>query len=200
MRQARSQTQGSEAELIRACIDGRAEAFRTLVLRYQDRLYNAVYRMVGTEEDARDVTQETFLKAYENLERFRGAAGFYTWIFRIALNQVLSERRRRTRLRLVRSEADLGAPVASSQAGKLIDPPGAAMEKAETERAVGEALNSLDADHRVAVVLRDVEGLDYQAISEILDVPPGTVKSRIHRGRMMLREKLQGFMASEETG
>ena len=167
-----------------------------LVERYQDRLFNAAYRMVGFEEDARDIVQDAFLKAYENLSRFRGESGFYTWVFRIAMNLALSHRRKSKRLRLVVPVEDPESiAVSGTQAGRLVDPPEAAMEAVETERRVSEALQGLDADHRAAVVLRDIEGLDYQSISSILDVPPGTVKSRIHRARMLLRERLKDLIA-----
>jgi RNA polymerase sigma-70 factor (ECF subfamily) len=187
-----SQGRPSDAELIEACCAGRAEAFGLLVERYQDRLYNAVYHVVGNEEDARDVVQDAFLKAYENLGQFRGASSFYTWMFRIGVNLALTHRRRGHRLRLVKQmdERDM-VQLAGTQAARLGDPPEAAMEAAERDRMVNGALHSLDADYRAALVLRDVEGLDYVTISSLLDVPAGTVKSRIHRARMMLREQLR---------
>lgn len=167
-----------------------------LVERHQDRLFNAAYRMVGSEEDARDIVQDAFLKAYQNLSRFRGESGFYTWVFRITMNLALSHRRKTKRLRLVVTVEDPEkVAVSGTQAGRLVDPPEAAMEALETEQRVTEALHGLDVDHRAAVVLRDIEGLDYQTISSILDVPPGTVKSRIHRARMLLRERLKDLIA-----
>lgn len=191
-----SQGWPSDGELVEQCRSGEADAFRMLVERYQDRIFNAAYRMVGFEEDARDIVQDAFLKAYENLSRFRGESGFYTWVFRIAMNLALSHRRKSKRLRLVVSVEDPVKIAASgTQAGRLVDPPEAAMEAVETEQRVTEALQGLDADHRAAVVLRDIEGLDYQSISSILDVPPGTVKSRIHRARMLLRERLKDLIA-----
>lgn len=186
----------ADGELVEQCRNGKAEAFQTLVERYQDRVYNTAYRMIGFEEDARDIVQDAFLKAYQNLDRFRGESGFYTWVFRIAVNLCLSHRRKAQRLRLVMPTDDPeGMAQATHQAQKLVDPPEAAMEAVETERRVSEALQHLDSDHRAAVVLRDIEGLDYQTISSILDVPPGTVKSRIHRARMLLRDQLKDLIA-----
>jgi RNA polymerase sigma-70 factor (ECF subfamily) len=185
----------TDAELVDACREGRADAFRTLIERYQDRVYNAVYRMVELEEDARDIVQETFIKAYENLPRFRGDAALYTWLFRIAVNQTLTFRRKTKRLRLVQPlDEDPEVSLAGSQAERLVDPPEAALEQQDRERLLAEAMGALDPDHRAAIVLRDVEGLDYVTISDILDVPPGTVKSRIHRARLLLRERLRDML------
>jgi RNA polymerase sigma-70 factor (ECF subfamily) len=193
MARLNSDSRRTDHELVQACCEGQTDAFGVLVERYQDRTYNAVLRMVGSREDARDIVQEAFLKAYENLSRFRGASSFYTWLFRIAMNAALTFRRRSKRLKLVRPLEDGGQmDITGTQAGRLADPaPEAAMETAERERIIGEALETLDGDHRAAIVLRDVEGLDYQAIAGILEVPAGTVKSRIHRARMMLRDRLK---------
>ncbi len=174
------------------CRNGQNHAFQALVERYQDRVFNLAYRMVNHEEDARDMVQETFLKAYEHLGRFRGESAFYTWLFRIAMNEALNHRRSRQRLRLVQSTDDPeGVSAAQSQAGSLVDSPQRSLESLETEQLVARAISELDPEHRAAVVLRDIEGLDYGEISAVLSVPPGTVKSRIHRGRLVLKEKLQ---------
>ena len=190
------ESQPTDAELVQACCDGQTDAFQGLVERYQDRVYNVVYRMVGSPEDARDIVQDAFLKAYENLSEFRGASSFYTWLYRIAVNLSLTFRRRSKRLRLVRPlEEEMSVELSRSQAGRLAQGPEAAMESVERARLVSEALEGLDGDHRAAVVLRDIEGLDYRAIAEILDVSTGTVKSRIHRARIALRDRLQTLIA-----
>ena len=188
----------TDLELVAASRSGGAEAFRALVERYQDRIYNTVCRLAGNDEDARDIAQETFLRVYENLGRFRGDSAFYTWLFRIAVNQALTHRRQTARLRTVQAGDDpLEAPLGGSQAARLVPAgPEAEMEQREREQAIAAALAYLDADHRAAVVLRDVEGLDYQAIAAVLDVPPGTVKSRIHRARSLLRQRLQNLLVT----
>lgn len=195
MARLNSESRPSDRELVEACRDGRPEAFQVLVERYQDRVYNSVYRMVNSREDARDIVQDALLKSYENLAQFRGASSFYTWLFRIAVNLALTFRRHSRRLKLVRPMDDSPeVDVARSQAGRLAESPESAMETAERDRLIGTALASLDGEHRAAVVLRDIEGLDYRTISEILDLPTGTVKSRIHRARMMLRDQLQDLI------
>ena len=195
MARLNSESRPGDRELVEACCDGRPEAFQALVERYQDRVYNSVHRMVNSREDARDIVQDAFLKAYENLSQFRGASSFYTWLFRIAVNLALTFRRRSRRLKLVRPiDESPEVDVARSQAGRLTESPESAMETAERDRLIGAALESLDGEHRAAVVLRDIEGLDYRTISDILDLPTGTVKSRIHRARMMLRDQLQDLI------
>ncbi len=186
----------TDLELVAASRSGGAEAFRTLVERYQDRIFNTVFRLAGNEEDARDIAQETFLRVFENLARFRGDSAFYTWIFRIAVNQALTHRRQTARLRTVQAGDDpLEAPLSGTQAARLqTAAPEEEMQRRETEAQIADALAYLDADHRAAVVLRDIEGLDYREIAAVLDVPPGTVKSRIHRARLLLRQRLKDVL------
>ncbi len=163
---------------------GDAGAFESLVLRYQDRVYNVCYRFVGHAEDARDLTQEAFLKAYRSIHRFQRESGFYTWLFRIAMNAALTHRKK-ARLRLAGSldanEADtIPAPPDRS-------PPTDADASVNHQR-VANALAKLEADHRAVIVLRDIEGFDYEQIANILEIQRGTVKSRIHRARAAFRE------------
>jgi len=168
-----------------------AAAVTALVLRYQDRLYNVMCRMCRDPDDALDLTQSTFVKALQSLPRFEGRAGFYTWLFRIAMNLAISHRRRERRptLSLSRMEgADAGPPQPRSA---LETDPARITERDEMHRRLERALAELDEEFRAAVVLKDVEELDYATIAEILDVPVGTVKSRIHRGRMLLRRALE---------
>ena len=177
-----------DGELVRQAQRGAAEAFAELVARYQDRVYNTCYRLCHNHDDALDLTQTTFVKALENLPRFEARAEFYTWLFRIATNLALSERRSRRR----RPSVPLDNP---DSHGRLHEPSerhnvAERIEQKEMHQRVEEALERLEPEFRVAVVLKDIEGLDYATIATILEVPLGTVKSRIHRGRLMLREML----------
>ncbi len=180
----------SDADLVRRAQGGVPEAFAELVARYQDRVYNACYRMCHHEADALDYTQAAFVKALENLPRFRGEAGFYTWIFRIAMNQCLSHRRAQRRHPTGSLDAVGGdgrrAPAdrrPASQARTVAD--------GELRQRVAWALGQIDEEYRAAIVLKDIENFDYAEIAEILEVPLGTVKSRIHRGRLLLRDLLR---------
>lgn len=181
----------ADALLVRRVQAGDAHAFAELVGKYQERVFNACLRICGQRDDAADLTQDAFLKAFSAINEFRGASAFYTWIFRIAVNLALSHQRKR-RLRTAAS-LDSGEGDASL-AQRLPDganhDPAAPAVAVETRNAVADALASLDAEHRVAVVLRDIEGCDYQEIADILELPVGTAKSRIFRGRMALRALL----------
>lgn len=172
------------------CLGGHSAAFGELVLRYQDRLFNAVVRVLDNPDDALDVVQDSFVSAYHSLASFKGDAEFYTWLYRIAFNAAVSVRRRRR-------------PFVSLNAGRHGDPgleladgsemvrPGAALERAEDEAALQHGLNRLSPEHRAVLVLKDMEGMKYEQIADALGVPIGTIRSRIHRARLELRELLE---------
>jgi RNA polymerase sigma-70 factor (ECF subfamily) len=189
-----------DAALVERCRKGELGAFGALVAKYQDRVYNLILRMVGRQADADELAQETFLKALEKIGQFRGASGFYTWLFRIAANLAISHRRRggRIRFRPLESDADgeggLGDAVTSQMASLRQPAPDSTAIAEETRRRVTEALEELDDEFRVVVVLRDVEDMDYAQIAQVLEVPVGTIKSRLHRGRCMLRDKLADYV------
>lgn len=186
-----------EADLVRQAREGRSEAFGQLVLRYQDAVYNLCWRVCGHHEDARDLTQAAFLRAYEALERFEGKSSFYTWLFRIAANLAISHRRRRNPATSARSLDDGLLPAAAGTAND--GDPVSRLEQSEMHRLVQAALGELDDEQRLVLVLRDVEGMDYQRIAQVLALPKGTVKSRIHRARMALRDRL-GTMGCLDAG
>ena len=173
--------------------EGGTEAFGKLVLKYQDRVFNACWRICGHLDDARDFTQEAFVRALENIHSFRGQSGFYTWIFRIAVNLALSGRRKASTRQM--ASLDQIAEASGTQAAELVacknddGDRGAFDTDGDTDarQAIIQALNALDEDHRAVIVLRDIEGMNYDEVGEILDIPAGTVRSRLHRGRMALR-------------
>lgn len=183
---------------IRQIQAGRTELYGELVKRYQDRVFNTCWRICGSMEDARDLTQDAFLKAFTSLREFRGKSGFYTWLYRIAVNLALSHRRSQ-KLRMTQA-LDQALDASGTQAQRLHDrvhgleddDPAARVAQGELHRRVAAELHRLDDDHRAVIVLRDVEGLDYRQISTILGIPPGTVKSRLHRAREELRRTLLG--------
>lgn len=188
----------SEADIIRRCRQGDTEAFAELVLEYQHRVYNLIYRMCGRAADAEELTQETFLRAFERMEQFRGDSRFYTWLFRIAANMAMSHRRRRKRVTFLslggRDEDSPDRPITAEELGRRENAPDAAAIQSETRQHILEALATLDETFRVVVVLRDIEDLDYSEIAEVLDLPVGTIKSRLHRARCMLKDRLQGLV------
>ena len=177
-----------DRRLIAECLAGRTAAFGELVRRYQDRLYNAVLRVVDTAEDAADVVQDAFLNAYQSLNSFKGDSEFFTWLYRIAFNAAISLRRRK---KAVLSFDGGDARVATEP----VDPadytrPGVALERSEEDAQLLAALNRLSPEHRMVLVLKDLEGQKYEDIAEVLDVPIGTIRSRLHRARMELRDLL----------
>lgn len=183
-----------DAHLVEQVQAGRVEAYGELVRKYQDRVFNACWRICGNLEDARDLTQDAFIKGLEGIASFRQQSGFYTWIFRVAVNLTLSHRRKRKRRKTVSLDQAVGS--GGSQAQELVrrvqdhdarDPQHETSE-AELQAATLNALQQLEHDHRAMIVLRDIEGLDYAEIAEVLEVPAGTVKSRLYRARMRLRE------------
>lgn len=190
------QAEATDADLVLRVQNGETEAYGTLVRRYQDRVYNTCWRVCGNLEEARDLTQQAFLNGLERIAGFKREAGFYTWIFRIAVNLSLTHRRRAKTRRT--TSLDGAAVDAQNQADPLTrlrkeaqtqDPIDSAARK-ELQRAAAEGLASLDETQRAIIVLRDIEGFDYDDISAILEVPRGTVKSRLHRARAALRDAL----------
>ncbi len=170
--------------LIEACRAGNTEAFGILVNRYQDRLFPTVFRLTGCAEDAHDLLQDAFLRAFEKLDRFQGESSFYTWI-----NLALSGRRRRRPI--LRLNYDGGAGSIDPPYQSSGSDPSAPLERAERDRMIQDALNSLAPDHRAVVVMKEFDGLHYEEIGALLGIPVGTVRSRLHRARCELRDRLR---------
>jgi RNA polymerase sigma-70 factor (ECF subfamily) len=176
--------------LIADCLKGDASAFGALVRRHQDRLYHTVFRLVGNAEDAQDVVQEAFLSAFQSLDGFKGDALFFTWLYRIAVNTAISlKRKQRVLLRIDGGRNGQGGvePLDPSDLSR----PGHALEQAEQEGRVRRALCRLSPEHRAVLVMKDMEGQKYEAMAEVLKVPIGTIRSRLHRARLELRELLE---------
>jgi len=190
--------------LVKRFRQGDMESFSLLVAKYQDRIYNMLLRMCGRAADAEELAQEAFLRAMERIGQFHGRSKFYTWLFRIAANLAISHRRRGGRIKFHSlsgpedgdtSAADaLTSPLASRrQIG-----PAEAVETVETNEYVMDALGQLDEEFRLVIVLRDIEEMDYAQVADVMNVPVGTVKSRLHRARAMLRDRLRGLLDDYE--
>lgn len=188
-----------DAAILKRCREGEVAAFGQLVHKYQDRLFNAILRMCGNRDDAEELCQETFVKALESLGRFREDSGFYTWLFRIGMNLTISHRRRGGRVKFHSLEPAGQDDGTSRSAAVLADQrgldPAEEVARNDADRRVLEALAELAEDFRAVVILRDIEDMDYEQISRVLDVPVGTVKSRLYRARCMLHEKLKDTLA-----
>jgi RNA polymerase sigma-70 factor (ECF subfamily) len=180
---------GEEAEWVRRSRSGDARAFGRLVERYQGRLLNAVTRTVGRQPEAEDIVQEAFMRAFEAIERFRQHSTFYTWLYRIAFNLVASMHRQHRHL----PNPGEAVPIEEVEADGTTNP-GAHAEANEQRRRVQQAINELPETFRVPLVLREIEGMNYGEIGEVLRIPVGTVKSRIYRARVDLRDKLRDLL------
>jgi len=178
-----------DRRLIADCLAGRTSAFGELVRRYQDRLFNAVLRVVDNAEDAADVVQDAFLNAYQSLNSFKGDSEFFTWLYRIAFNAAISLRRKR-KVVLSFDGGDERAATEPADPSELTRP-GVALERSEEDAQLLSAMARLSPEHRAVLVLKDLEGQKYEEIAEVLDVPIGTIRSRLHRARMELRDLLQ---------
>jgi RNA polymerase sigma-70 factor (ECF subfamily) len=181
--------------LIDASRAGQTEAYGILVRRYQDRLYPTVLRLTGCPEDAQDLLQEVFFKAFLKLGSFQGESSFYTWIYRIAVNLALSGRRRKRVTTSLRAAGDGGTPELAADPHEV--DPSLPMVRAERDQVIQNALNSLAADHRAVVVMKEFDGLRYEEIGAMLGIPVGTVRSRLHRARGELRERLRSLVEED---
>ena len=178
---------GDSAEFVDRLRAGDRRAFEELVRTQQHRVYGLALRMLGNAAEAQDVAQEAFLRAHRGLAEFRGDARLSTWLYaivsRLCLNRLAGSERR-----LARHGEEALAKLADAGPG-----PDQALERGELEEALHRAIAELPEERRIVVVLRDVEGLAYDEIAEVLDLPVGTVRSRLHRARLDLKEKLERF-------
>ncbi len=185
------------AMLVRRCVAGDAGAWEEIVKRYNRRIYNLCYRFAGTADDAQDLTQEVFIKMYRTLSTYDvGRGAFQTWVTTITRN-LLVDHFRKTKQDRITDSID-SAPSEHEDAMPLSEqiqdqglPPDARVQSRETGEVVHEALQKLSPELREAVVLRDLQDMDYREIAVVLKVPEGTVKSRINRGRAELARLLQ---------
>lgn len=182
--------------LIENCLAGRRESYGVLVERYQNRLFHSLIHLLGSQEDAQDAAQDAFVQAYEKLASFRGQSQFYSWLFRIAFNLAVSDRRK-SKLMSVSLEARREANGLEPSDGNPANEPSYAMDVSDRQRIVQQALSELSEEFRTALILKEMDGMSYEEIADVLEIPLGTVRSRIHRGRMELREKLSLLLRSE---
>ena len=189
-----------EGQFIERLKRGEATAFETLVNERSGEIYGLLYRLTENNEEARDLTQETFLRAFQSIQNFRGESDLRTWIYRIAINQARNRwrwwrrRRRDSTVSLdATGENDGPSLVATLRSTTATDPEQDTLAR-ERERALREALKGLRRVYRETVVLRDIEGFAYEEIATTLNISVGTVKSRLARGRQELRRKLKGSL------
>lgn len=186
----------SDVELVKAARDGDMDAYDQLVRRYQERIYATVYHMTSNHEDANDLAQETFIKAYAALKSFKGDSSFYTWVYRIAVNKTinfLKQRKNKTLLSLndldfnIENDPELVALVSDKT-------PRRDLALVELQGKLNEALQKLSHVHRMVVTLHDVQGLSHEEIAQIMDCNVGTVRSRLFYARQQLQAYLSDYV------
>jgi RNA polymerase sigma-70 factor (ECF subfamily) len=193
-----AKTSLDDAVLVQQCRQGDSAAAERLILKYQNRIYNAILRICANPDDAAELTQDTFVKIIENIVNFQGKSSFYTWAFRIAVNLTLNHCQRNVKLGLKSLDAedsnddntDKGVLKKFLADVNLPDPAVVAQNK-ELCRLVIKALMKLDDAQRAVIVLRDIEGMNYAQIAEVLDIELGTVRSRLSRARTHLRKIME---------
>jgi RNA polymerase sigma-70 factor (ECF subfamily) len=181
-----------DAAMVAAVLDGDPEAYRVLVERYERRIYHVVYGMVRSPEDAKDLAQDAFIKAFQNLHRFRLESKFYTWLCRIAMNVAIDHLRKQKHRR--HSEFDdsrggsEGAQVVRLHSAK--DDPAANVARSQLNKTIMDAVETLPDDQKQVLILRELEDMPYKEIAEVLGIPEGTVMSRLYYARRRLQEML----------
>jgi RNA polymerase sigma-70 factor (ECF subfamily) len=183
-----------DSHWILAAREGDAAAFGRLVRAYQDRLVGALVYVCGSYDEAEDVAQEAFVQAYVKLATFAGDSAFYTWLYRIAMNAAISRRRRRKSTESVEENREHSGREPEDGAEQAEE----RLLREERAVLVQRALAKLSEEHRAILVLREVEDCDYDQIAAVLEVPVGTVRSRLHRARLQLKEQLDEVLGEAE--
>lgn len=193
---AKAEAAAEDRELVRKAQAGEMDAYDQLVRKYQERIYGTIYHMTSNHEDANDLAQETFVKAYSALKNFKGDSSFFTWVYRIAVNKTinfLKQRKNRSFLSL----NDLDQNVEHDQ--ELVElvseqTPRRAAGLTELQEKLNEAMQKLSEDHRMVVTLHDVQGLSHEEIGKIMDCNTGTVRSRLFYARQQLQANLSDYL------
>lgn len=185
-----------DVELVRLAQEGDTSAFDELVRRHYARIYALAYHLVGNREDAEDVAQAAFIRAYRGLERFRGAAAFSSWMYRITINNALNHLKQRRRRQALSLEETGSGEIRAGPVPPLVhrDTPAREAQLAELHQKLNEALQSLSEKHRTVVVLHDIEGLPHDEIARIMGCSEGTVRSRLFYAHQLLQGLLSEYL------
>lgn len=188
--------ENADQALVARVQNGDVAAFDTLVRKYRERLFSVVYNLTSNREDAADITQEAFIKAFSSIGRFQGKSAFYTWLYRIGVNTALSHLKRNRFRRFFSleniQENGSNAQVLETLAARHKSEKGALLN--ELQEKLNEAMQKLSPKHRTVVVLFEIEGLSHQEIADIMKCSVGTVRSRLHYAKQQLQAELQHFI------
>ncbi|ADG68078.1 RNA polymerase sigma factor, sigma-70 family [Planctopirus limnophila DSM 3776] len=186
----------TDEELIQAAQTGHTEGFTLLVRRYEQRLFRSMTRISGSPEDAEDICQEAFTRAWRAISKFRGESQFYSWVFRIALNLLRSSKRQlKASVSLDAVRDAIGDDLEDQRAD--VDP-SHSLQVRDQQRVVQEAMDAMEESFRTVLVLTDLEEMSYEEIARVVDCPVGTVRSRIHRARQEFRGRMERLLRQEQ--
>jgi RNA polymerase sigma factor (sigma-70 family) len=193
----RQQEADADLEIVRRVQAGDVASFDRLIEKYRERVYGIIYNMTSNREDAADLTQDAFIKAFQSIQRFGGQSSFFTWLYRIAVNSTLSHLRKmklRSFFSLERVNAE--EPVAKEIINALTDKTGADRDAyvRELQEKLNDAMQKLSTKHRTVVTLFEIDGLSHQEIAEVMDCSVGTVRSRLHYAKQLLQSELQPYI------
>lgn len=182
-----------EKGLIEQCRNGDVAAFENLVLLYEKKVFNVAYRILGNKDDASEIAQEVFVKVFVSINQFKGKSSFSTWIYRITVNMCLDEIRKRKKASIIYINEGISLDDGEVEMQIAADAPGPdeMAELSELQRTVTKAILLLSEEQRTVIILRDIQGLSYKEIAEIIKCPSGTVKSRVNRARAALKHILE---------
>lgn len=199
MKEQDSRNPDADHEAVSRCQMGDVDAFEEIVMKYQKRMFNISYRMLGDYNEAAEAVQDAFVSVFRNIKGFRGESGLFTWISAIVVN-MSRNRLRQMRKRAFREELSVDDPV-DTDCGQIIKEPVSddlsvldKLEKREMQQKVEGCINGLDSEFREVIVLRDIQGFSYEEISDMLNIAVGTVKSRLHRARIAVKNCLRKFI------
>lgn len=183
--------------VVRRVQAGEVAAFDQLILKYRTRIFGVVYNLTSNREDAADLTQDAFIKAFQSIQRFQGQSSFFTWLYRIAINATLSYlRKNRTRSFFSLERIDESEPVSKEVIEALTDKTGVERDAyvRELQERLNEAMQKLSINHRTVVTLFEIDGLSHQEIAEIMDCSVGTVRSRLHYAKQLLQAEMAAYL------
>ena len=188
---------GAEEKLIKKAIDGDTRSFEELIKSYQLYAYNISLKMMGNEEDAKDTAQDALIKVYKNLNKFKGDSSFSTWLYRIVMNTCKDELRRRKNVISIDEKMEVEDGEISLQLESTTYNPVTEYERNDIKLKMQLAISKLPENNRAVIILRDIHGYSYEEISKIEDIAIGTIKSRINRGRKLLKDIIKNEMHKE---
>jgi len=187
----------ADSELVLRAQRGNMQAFEELVKRYENKIYSVAYRMLGNQEDAKDALQDTFIRSFRFIKNFKAESSFYTWLYRIATNVCLTRLTRKNKKEKNTYSLDVKINTEEDVEREIPDAkysPELLYEKKIMQKALQDAINELPSDYRSVVVLRDLQGLSNEEVSKSLQLSLAAVKSRLHRGRVFLRNRLSKYI------